>query len=88
MKITKLISQISSYILIGFVLADTIWYSRTSLSFVSSKYLFFGTIWAGLIYAVFYTTYLIQSKNYKELRQFFICLIIAIVAIYALGNLL
>jgi len=76
MKRTKLISDFFRYVVLGFVLVDLIWHSKTGLSYVSSKFLFFGTIGTGLIAVVFYISYLIQAKNYKALKQFFLGLII------------
>ena len=81
MKKFKLISDFSRYILLAFGLVDMIWYGKTHLSFFSSKFLFFGTIATWLIYVVSYVGYLIQAKNYKELKQFFLSLIIAIAVI-------
>lgn len=84
MKKTKLISDFSRYIMFSFGVVDMIWYGKTGLSFVSSKFLFFGTIGAGLIHGVSYVSYLIQEKNYKELKQFFLSLIIATAVICVL----
>ena len=80
----KLISRIAYYILIAFVLIDAIWYAKTGLSFFSSKLLFLGTICTGLISGVFHIIYLIQAKKYKELKQFFLLIIIMIVGICVL----
>ncbi len=87
MEKTKLISRISYFILIAFVVTNGIWYAKTGLSFFSSKFLFIGTICAGLISGVFHVIYLIQTKKYKELKQFFLWLIIITVAIYVAGFL-
>lgn len=73
--------------LIGFVIADMIWYGKTGFAFVDSKYLFWGTISTGLISAVFYISYLVQAKKHKDLKQFFLGIIIAIVVIYLFGFL-
>jgi len=87
MEKTRLISRIFYYILIAFVLIGAIWYGKTGNSFASSKYLFFGTIGSGIISAVFHVIYFIQIKKYKELKQFFIWLVILIAAIYLIGSL-
>lgn len=81
MKKTKLISDFSRYIMFAFCLVDMIVYVRASLSFVSYSFLFFGTIGAVLIHGVSYVSYLIQVKNYKELKQFSLSLIISTVVI-------
>jgi|GEM_PF-5129056 len=88
MKKMKLISLIFRYILLAFVILNSVWYGVTGFSFFKSKFLFFGTIVSGLIYLVSYISYLILAKNYKELKQFFLFLIIATAAIYLFGFLL
>jgi hypothetical protein len=76
MRKAKLISDFFRYIVLGFLLANMIWHGITGHSYIKSKFLFFGTIVAGLIYLVFYISYLTQAKNYKELKHFFLTLII------------
>ena len=64
------------------MLANIIWYGKTGQAWVSSKYLFWRTIGAGVISAVFHVSYLIQAKKYKELKQFFLVQIAVIGGIY------
>ena len=85
---SKLISRISSYILIAFLIADSIWYGITGHSFASSKYLFFGTIGIGIIFFVFHISYLMQAKKYKDLKLFFLRLIIIVALTYVFGFLI
>lgn len=80
MEKTKLISQIISYILSGFIIVGLIWSVRTGLTNIP-KYLYLGIIVTGLISWGFQVAYLIQAKKYKELKQFFLGIIIMAVVI-------
>ena len=84
MEITKLIGRISQYILGGIFLAGFIWSLYTGHSIGSSKFLYFGIIGFGIISGVSQVIYLIQAKEYKELKQFFLGVIIIAAVIWFL----
>ncbi len=87
MEKTRLISRIAGYLWIAFAIVNTIWYSKTGRSYTSSDFLFWGTVGSGLLYLVFHVAYLIHAKKYKELKMFFLWIIILTAGIYVMGYL-
>lgn len=87
MKTLSIIKRVSQILMLGFALVIMARYGITGAAFVSSRFLLWGTIGSALLFLGANTAYFIQAKQYKDLKRFYVELILIVIFLFIFAYL-